>query len=76
VNSSEVVLQGRVQLRYEFEPTGRPDFTQTRGAPGGGQLFFDGRLVGSAEFDTTMPNVFGIKGLSSSYDFGEVLTHN
>jgi arylsulfatase len=63
-------------LRYEFEPTGKPDLAQGKGAPGRGQLYIDGRLVGNAEFETTVPIIFGIEGLSCGYDFGEAVTHD
>ncbi len=62
-------------LRYEFEPTTPPDLTKGRGAGGRGQLYFNGELVGNAEFPTTVPNLFGIEGLSAGYDFGEAVSH-
>jgi arylsulfatase len=76
VTSTEEIPQGRVELRYEFEPTGAPDLSQGKGAPGRGQLYIDGRLVGNAEFDTTVPIIFGIEGLSCGYDFGEAVTED
>jgi arylsulfatase len=75
VTSVSDVPAGRVTLRYEFEPTGKPDFQAGKGAPGRGQLYIDGALVGSAEFDTTVPIIFGVEGLSCGYDFGEAVTH-
>ena len=47
-----------------------------RGAPGRGQLYINGELVGNNEFPTTVPILFGIEGLSCGYDFGEAVTHN
>jgi arylsulfatase len=74
VTSTDVIPVGHVSLRYEFEATAKPDFTQGRGAPGRGQLYINSKLVGDAEFDTTVPMVFGIEGLSCGYDFGESVT--
>jgi arylsulfatase len=62
-------------LRYEFEPTGEPDIRNGRGAPGRGQLYINGELVGNTEFPTTVPITFGIEGLSCGYDFGEAVSH-
>jgi arylsulfatase len=63
-----------IKLRYEFEPTGKPDLSVGKGVAGRGQLYFDGKLVGNAEFDMTVPLIFGIEGLSCGYDFGEAVT--
>jgi len=75
VSSTVDVPEGSVKLRYEFEPTGEPDTRSGRGAPGRGQLYIDGRLVGNTEFPTTVPITFGIEGLSCGYDFGEAVSH-
>jgi hypothetical protein len=76
VLSTANVPSGRTKLRYEFEPTGKPDLAKGRGAPGRGQLYIDGKLVGNSKFDTTVPLIFGIEGLSCGYDFGEAVTHD
>jgi arylsulfatase len=55
VSSSETVPSGRHQLRFEFEPTGKPDFSQGKGAPGRAQLYVDRQLAGQAEFPVTTP---------------------
>jgi arylsulfatase len=75
VTSTMDVPEGKVTLRYEFEPTGEPDLRNGKGAPGRGQLYIDGDLVGNAEFSTTVPILFGIEGLSCGYDFGEAVSH-
>jgi arylsulfatase len=69
------VPEGASTFRYEFEPTGEPDIRNGRGAPGRGQLYINGELVGNSEFPTTVPILFGIEGLSCGYDFGEAVTH-
>jgi hypothetical protein len=45
-----------------------------QGAPGRGQLYINGELIGNAEFPTTVPITFGIEGPSCGYDFGEAVT--
>jgi arylsulfatase A-like enzyme len=58
VASTEEVPTGRHQLRFEFEPTGKPDFAKGEGSPGIAQLYFDGRLVGQSKFPVTTPVMF------------------
>jgi hypothetical protein len=55
VVSVEPVPEGRHQLRFEFEPTGKPDIPKGHGAPGRGQLYIDGKLVGAVELPYTTP---------------------
>ncbi len=43
-SSEEPVPEGRHRLRFEFEPTGSPDFAVGKGAPGRFQLYVDGEL--------------------------------
>jgi len=62
VESDKEVPEGRHQLRFEFEVTGPPDIAQGKGAPGLGQLYFDGKLVGSAEIPVTTPLALGLTG--------------
>ena len=57
-----VLPEGRHALRYEFEPTGAPDFAAGKGAPGRGQLYVDGRLVANAEFPHTDPAPLRARG--------------
>jgi arylsulfatase len=70
VESPNPVPAGRHTLRFEFEPTGDPDFTVGKGSPGRGQLYVDGELVANAEFPHTTPLLFELEGLSCGYDFG------
>ena len=71
----QVEPEGQVKLRYEFEPTGKPEPRKGKGAPGRAQLYINEKLVGNVEFPTTVPLLFGIEGLSCGYDFGEAVTH-
>jgi arylsulfatase A-like enzyme len=60
LESAEPVPSGRVQLRYEFERTGEASMREGLGAPGVGRLFVDGRQVGEAKLEHTVPVMFGI----------------
>ncbi len=60
VRSSASVPEGRHELRFEFEVSGQPDLAQGRGAPGVGQLYVDGQLVGAADVPVTTPLVLGL----------------
>ena len=55
--------EGRHQLRFEFEPTGKPDMMKGKGTPGRCQLYIDGKLVGDAEIPVTTPLLFNPGGL-------------
>ena len=70
VTSPDPVAEGRHLIRYEFEPTGEPDLRNGKGVPGRAQLYFDGKLIGSADFPHTTPFLFELEGLSCGYDFG------
>ena len=60
IDSSVMVPEGRHKLRYEFEVTGKPQIRQGKGAPGRGQLYIDGKLVGQAEIPLTLPLSLGL----------------
>jgi arylsulfatase len=62
VESGVAVPTGRHALRFEFEVTGEPDIAAGRGAPGLGQLYIDGTLVGEADIPVTMPLALGLGG--------------
>jgi len=62
VESDVDVPEGRHKLRFEFEPTGKPDLAHGKGTPGRAQLYIDGELVGQAELPVTVPLMFGISG--------------
>ena len=67
VVSSEPVPTGDVSLRFEFEPTGDPQFMEGKGSPGRFQLYFNGQLVGNQEVPYTVPMTFGVLGASCGY---------
>jgi arylsulfatase A-like enzyme len=62
VESNTPVPEGRHKLRFEFEVTGKPDFKSGKGAPGRGQLYIDGKLVGQVDIPLTMPLSLGLGG--------------
>jgi len=62
VESGNTVPEGKSILRYEFEPTGQPDFAKGKGAPGRAQLYIDGKLVGQADLPVTVPLLIGLGG--------------
>jgi arylsulfatase len=64
VSSADPVPEGRHQLRFEFEPTGEPDFTSGKGAPGRAQLYVDKNLVAQTDVPVTTPVCFNPGSLS------------
>ena len=60
--SNVAVPEGRHSLRFEFEVTGEPDIRHGKGAPGRGQLYIDGKLVGQTDIPLTMPLSLGLGG--------------
>jgi arylsulfatase len=56
------VPKGKCKLGYEFEPTGKPDVAKGKGAPGRGELYINGKLVGKGDFPVTVPLGFGLGG--------------
>ncbi len=64
VSTSDPLPEGSHRLRFEFEPTGEPDFALGRGAPGRAQLYVDDQLVAQAEFPVTVAIMFNPGGLS------------
>jgi hypothetical protein len=74
VVSVEPVPEGRHQLRFEFEPTGKPDMPHGHGTPGRGQLYIDGKLVGDADIPYTTPLMFNPGGLTCGANPGLPVT--
>jgi arylsulfatase len=68
VSSPDPVPTGEVNLRFEFEPTGEPDFSVGKGSPGRSQLYVNGQLVASVDLPYTVPATFGIIGLTCGRD--------
>ena len=68
VSSPDTVPTGEVSLRFEFEPTGEPDFSVGKGSAGRSQLYVDGQLVASVDVPYTVPMTFGIIGVTCGRD--------
>ncbi|HEY1653516.1 MAG TPA: hypothetical protein VGF86_00205, partial [Candidatus Tumulicola sp.] len=62
LESDVTVPEGKHQLRYEFEPTGKPDIANGKGTPGRAQLYIDGKLAGQSDFPVTVPLNFSLAG--------------
>jgi arylsulfatase A-like enzyme len=62
VESNIAIPEGRHELRYEFEVTGKPDIPKGKGSPGKGQLYIDKKLVGQINIPVTIPLSIGISG--------------
>jgi arylsulfatase A-like enzyme len=62
VSSDNEVPEGSVEVRFEFEPTGKPDVKKGKGTPGKVELYFDRKLVGQGNLPITIPLAFGLGG--------------
>jgi arylsulfatase len=71
LKSDPVVPEGEVELRYEFEPTGKPDPAQGHGVPARGQIYINRKLVASTDMPHSVLAMFGTQGLTCGYDGGE-----
>ena len=49
-------------MRFEFEPTGKPDVKKGKGTPGKVELYFNRKPVGGGTLPVTIPLAFGIGG--------------
>ena len=70
VTSDADVPTGDVSLRYEFEPTGEPDFAVGKGTPARGELYIGKSLVGVVDMPHSVPMIFGTEGLTCGRDAG------
>jgi arylsulfatase A-like enzyme len=71
VTSDIDIPEGNVELRYEFEPTGKPDFSVGKGVPALGELYINRKLVGAVQIPHSVPVIFSTEGLSCGYDTGD-----
>ena len=71
LKSDAMVPEGEVELRYEFEPTGKPDIAQGKGVPARGQLYINRKLVASIDMPHSVLNLYGTEGLTCGYDGGD-----
>lgn len=67
--------EGRHQLRFEFEVTGKPDLARGEGSPGRAQLYINGKLVGQNDVPVTTPLAFGLtSGITCGSAHGSPIT--
>ena len=59
ISSDADVPEGRVEVRFEFEPKGKPDVKKGKGASGNTQLYINGELVKEGKLPVTIPLAFG-----------------
>src|SRR5215469_14473499 len=62
VESTQSLPEGKIQLRFEFEPTGEPQLAKGRGAPGRATLYINGKPAGQTDFPVTIPLLVGLGG--------------
>ncbi len=74
VSAPQALPAGRHLLRFEFEPTGAPDFARGKGSPGRAQLYVDGQLIAQDEFPVTTPIGFNPGGLTCGANPGSAVT--
>ena len=74
VASADPVPAGRHELRFEFEPTDKPDIAHGKGTPGRAQLYIDRHLVGQADLPVTTPLAFTPGALSCGANPGSAVT--
>ena len=69
VSSQDEVPEGAVEVRFEFEPTGKPDLAKGKGSAGRAQIFINGKLTGNADLPVTIPLLISIsEGLECGRD--------
>lgn len=71
VESAQHVPEGKCELCFEFEPTGRPDPAKGKGASGRAQFYINGKLAGQGDIPVTVPLLLSLgEGLSVGRDPG------
>jgi arylsulfatase len=74
VSSPETIPPGQHELRFEFEPTGKPDLSTGRGAPGRLQLYVDKKLVAETDAPVTTSFAFNPGAVSCGANPGSPVT--
>ena len=60
VQAPDALPAGEHELRFEFEPTGKPDFANGKGAAGKAQLYVDRKMVAEQQLPVTIPLALGL----------------
>lgn len=69
MSSTDNVPEGAVELRFEFAPSAKPDFTKGKGSGGHVQLYINGKPCGQGEIPVTIPLLISItEGLECGSD--------
>ncbi len=76
LHSNATIPEGEVELRYEFEPTGKPDPAQGMGVPARVQLYINSKLVADIDMPFSILNMWGTEGLTCGYDGGDTVAPN
>jgi len=75
VQSKKEVPEGKVTLRFEFEPTGKPDVAKGKGASGRAQFYINGKLAGQGDIPATVPLLLSLsEGLTVGRDPGSAVS--
>jgi arylsulfatase A-like enzyme len=67
VSADSPLPTGELVVRMDLQTTGGPDFTLGRGSPAEVRLFVGREQIGLGTLPHTVPNLFGIVGLSCGY---------
>ncbi|HEY6307016.1 MAG TPA: arylsulfatase [Candidatus Angelobacter sp.] len=62
ISTKNDVPEGAVELRFEFEPTGKADVAKGKGTPGRGRLYINSKLAGQGDLPLTLPLVLALGG--------------
>jgi len=62
ISSNTKIPEGAVEVRCEFEPTGKPDVKKGLGTPGTIHLYINGKSAGEGTLPVTIPLAFGLGG--------------
>lgn len=65
---------GRHKLRFEFEPTNKPNFARGKGSAGRAQLDLDGKLVAEIDMPVTTPILFNPGSMTCGANPGSPVT--
>ncbi len=71
LRSKSTLPEGKLSLRFEFQPTGGADLEHGKGTPGRARLYVNKQLVGAMELPYTIPLCLGLAaGISVGRDEG------
>lgn len=75
IESAQEIPEGKAELGYDFELTGKPDIARGRGAPGRVTLYVNNERVAEGEVAVTVPLSYSLsEGLSCGRDSGAPVT--